>query len=215
MKKIRLLQISVYIAAAAFFLQDAGAGAYKGFMEGSGLSIVYNKKTGSPTFLIPSVCITGASFSNFKNDELKLNDNLSLENININADIRVNEDGAKRPLWVLAFKGLLVCGILYLLLKIAWIVNNIIYNIYKGTVFRSEAVKLMRNMGILLVLYFVADYIFQQLLYLENNLIKVPLKLMNTSSFNFEALICGLLALIIADAFKEAALLKEEQELTI
>jgi len=215
MKKIRLLQIAIYISFAAFFLQDAAADAYQGFMEGAGLSNGYNEKPGIPTWLIPSVEIDAASFAEFKGDKVKLNDNYSLENISINADLRVRKDVAKCPRWMVALEMILAFGILYLVLKTAWIINNIIHNIYKGIMFRSEAVKLMHEMGILLILYFVANYILEQLLYLESTLAHAPLKLINTSAFNFEALICGLLILAIAAAFKEAAQLKEEQELTI
>ena len=215
MKKIRLLQIAVYIAFAAFFLQDAAADAYKGFMEGAGLSKGYNENPGVETSLIPSVSIDAASIAEFKGDKLKLNDNYSLENVGISADIRVKKNLEKKSFWLSASIAILVCTILYLIIRTAWIINKIIYNIYNGVMFRSDAVRRIREMGLLLILYFIADYIFQQLSYMESKLINVPFKLINTSSFNFEALICGLLMLTIAAAFKEAAQLKEEQELTI
>jgi hypothetical protein len=215
MKKIRLLQIAVYIAFAAFFLQDAAADAYKGFMEGWNDSAMQTEKPTLATRLIPDVTIDGNFINNFKGGKLKVNNNYGLENIGVTADLRVKEDLVNNPLWLTVCKVILVCGILYLLLRTAWIINTIIFNIYKGTMFRREAVKLMRQMGILLILYFVANYIYQQLSYFESSLINSPFKIINASSFNFEALICGLLVLIIADAFKEATLLKEEQELTI
>ena len=215
MKKIRLLQIAVYVAFAAFFLQDAAADAYKGFMEGAGLSKGYNENPGVETSLIPSVSIDAASIAEFKGDKLKLNDNYSLENVGISADIRVKKNLEKKCFWLSASIAILVCTILYLIIRTAWIINKIIYNIYNGVMFRSDAVRRIREMGLLLILYFIADYIFQQLSYMESKLINVPFKLINTSSFNFEALICGLLMLTIAAAFKEAAQLKEEQDLTI
>jgi hypothetical protein len=215
MKKIRLLQIAVYIAFAALFLQDAAADAYEGFMEGWKDSAIQTQKSDRATKLIPGVLIDGASIADLKLGSLKPNDNYRLENVSINADLRVKKELAINPWWLKVLDVILVFGILYLLLKTAWIINNIIYNIYKGTMFRTEAVKLMREMGVLLILYFAADYIFQQVSYLESSMINSPFKILNTSGFNFEALICGLLILIIADAFKEATQLKEEQELTI
>jgi hypothetical protein len=215
MKKIRLLQIAVYIAFAAFFIQNAAPDAYKGFIEGAGLSKGYKETPGTVTSLIPSVYINGASFTEFKNNQLKPNDNYSLENISINADLKVKQELSVKPLWLSFCIAILVFGILFLVLKTAWTVNNIIFNIYNGTMFRSEAVKLMREMGILLILYFIADYIFQQLSYLGSTFANIPFKLINPSAFNFEALILGLLVIAIADAFKEATQLKEQQEFTI
>ncbi|SHM95566.1 DUF2975 domain-containing protein [Mucilaginibacter sp. OK098] len=215
MKKIRLLQIAIYISFAAFFLQDAAADAYKGFMEGLNDGGMQTEKPARATKLIPAVLIDGASIAALKAGNLKLNDNYRLENVSINADLRVKKELTINPWWLKVLEVTLVFGTLYLVLKIAWIINNIIHNIYKSTMFRSEAVKLMHEMGILLILYFVADYILEQLLYLKSTLANAPLKLINTSAFNFEALICGLLVLAIAAAFKEAAQLKEEQELTI
>lgn len=215
MKKIRLLQITVYIAFAALFLQDAAANAYKGFMEGLNDSAAQTEKPDQATKLIHEVLIDGASIADLNPGNLKPGGNYRLENITINADIRVKQNLVTNPWWLSVLKAILVLGILYLLLKTAWIINNIIYNIYKGTMFRNEAVKLMREMGVLLILYFAADYIYQQVTYSESNMINSPFKIINTSGFNFEVLICGLLILIIADAFKEATQLKEEQELTI
>jgi hypothetical protein len=220
MKKIRLLQIAIYIAFAALFLQDAAPAAYKGFIEGYNDGYDHAHNANSPTavktMLLPSVTIDPAALIAVKNDKVLVNKDYSLENVSISADIRVKDDLAQPPWWFITAQVIVVLTILYLLFKIAYIINNIIYNIYRGTMFRAEVIKPMRKMGILLILYFVADYIFEQLSYLESSmLINSPFKTLNTSAFNFEALICGLLVLIIADAFKEAVQLKEEQELTI
>lgn len=215
MKKIRLLQIAVYIAFAALFLQDAAADAYKGFVEGFNDGGMQTEKPVQATKLIPAVLIDGASIAALKAGSLKLNDSYTLENVSINADLRVKKELAINPWWLKGLNVILVFGTLYLVLKIAWIINNIIYNIYKGTIFRGEAAKLISEMGVLLILYFVADYILQQVSYLESNLSGSPFKIIDNSAFNFQALICGLLMLAIADAFKKAAQLKEEQELTI
>jgi hypothetical protein len=113
MKKIRLLQIMVYIAFTDFFIQDAAPDAYKGFMEGPGLSKGYKETPGKVTSLIPLVYINGASFTKFKGNQLKSNDNYSLENISINADLKVK----KKLLWLSFCIAILVCCILYLILK--------------------------------------------------------------------------------------------------
>jgi hypothetical protein len=62
----------------------------------------------------------------------------------------------------------------------------------------------------------LADYAGQQVSYqVLIAKLHVPLKIINTSAFNFGTLVFAILVFILAEAFKQGARLKEEQELTI
>lgn len=216
MKKVRLLQIVVYIAFGLFFLQNSAADFYEGFKEGYNDGRSYSNGHYTTTTVIPNVAIDGRLLGDYKNEKLMLNKDYSLEHVNISANIRVNNTLATPPLWLTILDVILVFSILILLIRIAYIINKIIYHIYKGDIFEKKPVDLIRQTGILLIIYFVTDYIFQQVeFYSDKALLNSPVTIINSSTFNFETLICGLLILIVAEAFKQGSLLKEEQELTI
>ncbi len=74
----------------------------------------------------------------------------------------------------------------------------------------------MNQAGVLLIIYAIANYLYQQGSYLKSKyLVNPPFSVLNGSAFSFELLMCGLLVLIVAEAFKQGARLKEEQDLTI
>jgi hypothetical protein len=82
--------------------------------------------------------------------------------------------------------------------------------------FQLECIKQIKNIGILLLTYSLVDFGYQLITYYEQKLlIHSPLKVINTSSFDFVALIIAILVFIIAEAFKQGAKLKEDQALTI
>jgi len=216
MKKVRLLQIVVYIAFGLFFLQNSAANFYEGFKEGYTDGHNYTTGRSTTTTLIPDVAIDGKLLGNYKDEKLQLDKNYSLEHVNVSANIRVTDTSAVAPFWLSALSVIIVFSMLILLIRIAYIMNKIILNIYKGEVFEKKSVDLIRQTGFLLIIYFVADYIFQQVeFYNEKALLASPVTIINNSAFNFALLISGLLVLIVAEAFKQGASLKEEQELTI
>jgi hypothetical protein len=216
MKRVRLLQIAVYIVFAALFLQNAAGDVYRGFMEGYTDGVQEKTTTGSSATLIPYTVIDAHLLNPDKHGKLLLNDNYKLEDISINAGIRVNNKLLNTPWWVSTADIVIVLGILFLLVWLSYIINKIIFNIYEGTIFDVKSVSLIWKTGILLIAYSIMDYINQLDSFLiGKSLINSPITVLNTSQFNFEILICGLLVLIIAEAFKQGAQLKQEQELTI
>lgn len=216
MKKVRLLQLAVYIVFAALFLQDAAGDFYKGFNEGYNSFNVKERAPEAGTTLIPGVQLDGRLVNGYKNGVLKLNDNYTLENAGVIADLRVKDSVVDAPLWISFLDVVMVFFILVVLVRIAYTINKIIVIVYEGDIFERSPIKMIRQTGILLIIYSVADYVFQlESFYKDKALINSPVVMLNTSSFNFEALMCGLLVLIVAEAFKQGALLKEEQELTI
>ena len=216
MKKVKLLQITVYIAFGLFFLQDSAVGFMEGFKEGWN-SVYDDSKTHIvATTVIPAAELDGRLLENYKNGVFPLNGNYSLERVSIIANVRVRDTSVLAPWWLGAINCIMVFGILILLGSTAYMINKIIYHIYTGNIFEKTPVELIRKTGFLLIIYFVADYIYQQVNYFNDSaLLNPPVTILNNSSFNFEALICGLLVLIVAEAFKQGAQLKEEQELTI
>jgi hypothetical protein len=95
-------------------------------------------------------------------------------------------------------------------------INKIIIMIYKGTTFSDLCINYIRKTGMLMLMYSLADYAWQWLEYAEQTmLIRSPLKVVNTSAFNFEILLTAIFIFIIAEAFKQGGILKAEQELTI
>jgi hypothetical protein len=216
MEKVRLLQIAVYIVFTALFFQNAAAGFYKGFKEGFSNGVEDNTKPGGMITVIPAAVIDARLLHGDIDGKMLLNNNYKLEDIGINADIRVNSKLANPPWWLSAFDVALVVGNFLILLRLSIIMSVIIFNIYTYSIFNKKAVGLIRQTGFLLIIYSIADYLFQQETFLKSKyLVNPPVTILNTSDFNFELLMCGLLVLIVAEAFKQGVQLKEEQELTI
>jgi hypothetical protein len=216
MKKIRLLQGAVFIVFAALILQVAAVDIYKGFMEGVSDGIENKANPEITTSLIPSAVIDARLINAGKDGTRQLNNNYRLENISINADIRVNDKLVKTPWWLTLFQVIIDVVIFILLVRLCYMVYIIIFNIYINAIFNKRSVSLVRQTGVLLIIYPVADYLSQQETYLKSkSLLNAPITVINASEFNFVLLLCGLLVLILAEAFKQGAKLKEEQEFTI
>jgi hypothetical protein len=215
MKKVQLLQVAVFIVFAALFLQEATPGLYKSFQEGLKDGMAYKSKPETETMLIPSV-VVGGDLIKAKDAKLSVNKNYALEDISINADLRVNADLLNAPWWLIVLHVILVWTILFLLVRLSLTMNNIIFNIYTGAIFNKKSVSQILQVGLLLIVYSIIDYGYQLEEFFKSKcLVNAPLTILNTSAFNFELLLAGLLALIVAEAFKQGALLKEEQELTV
>ncbi|WP_428330780.1 DUF2975 domain-containing protein [Mucilaginibacter sp.] len=216
MKKVRLLQIAVYLVFAALFFQDAAAGFYKGFREGYNAGMGHENKNNTETTVIPEASIDPSLISIVKNNEMLLNPDYKLEDIKMSADIRVNSKMLNTPFWLSFLNGFFVLALLLLLIRIAYVINKIIYHIYEGSIFESRPLKLIRQAGILMIAFSLVDYAYQQeSLICYKSLVNSPVIILNNAAFSFEILMCGLLVLIVAEAFKQGAQLKEEQELTI
>ncbi|MDB5285420.1 MAG: hypothetical protein JWR05_369, partial [Mucilaginibacter sp.] len=60
------------------------------------------------------------------------------------------------------------------------------------------------------------DYAYQWLSFAEQSmLIQLPLKVINTSAYNFSIALLAIFIFIIAEVFKQGGKLKEQQDLTI
>lgn len=213
MKKVRLLQVAVYIVFAALFFQNAAPGLYKGFMDGISGDV---DKVGGITSVIPGATIDPHLIVGARDGNRRLNADYSLEDISVSANVRVNAKYINTPAWLSALDIILAFACFIVLGGVAYIINKVIYSIYEGSIFESRRLKMISRIGLLLIVYTIVNYCFQQTdFYISKSLINSPVTILNASAYDFEVLICGLLVLIIAEAFKQGAQLKEEQELTI
>jgi len=209
MKKVRLLQIAVYVVFAALFFQDAAPGFYKGFMDGINGDV---DKAGVVTSVIPGAAIDPRLVPGVRDGNMQLNNNYSLENISINAYVRLDAKFINTPSWLSALNIFLTFACLIILAGVAYIINKVIYSIYEGSIFEIKHLEMIRRIGFLLIVYTMVNYGFQQVaFYISKGLINSPVTILNTSAYDFEALICGLLVLIIAEAFKQGARLKKNR----
>ncbi|SDS64182.1 Protein of unknown function [Mucilaginibacter mallensis] len=213
MKRVRLLQVAVYIVFAALFFQNAAPGLYQGLMD----SIRGDTdETGVVTSVLPGAAIDPRLIPGTRDENMQVNNNYSLEDISINANVRVNAKFINTSSWLFALSIILTFVGFSILASIAYIINKVIYSIYEGSIFESKHLEMIRRIGLLLIVYTIVDYGFQQAaFYISKSLINSPVTILNASAYDFEVLICGLLVLIVAEAFKQGAQLKEEQELTI
>ncbi|WP_183573915.1 DUF2975 domain-containing protein [Mucilaginibacter sp. X5P1] len=213
MKRVRLLQLAVYIVFAALFFQNAATGLYKGFMDGIRGDV---DTSGVVTSVIPGSAIDPRLIAGAKDGNMKLNNNYSLEDISVNAYVRINAKFINTPSWLSALNMILAFACFIILAGIAYIINKIIYSIFEGSIFESKQLKMIWWIGLSLIVYTIVDYAYQQVDFcVSKSLINSPVTILNASAYDFEVLMCGLLVLIIAEAFKQGAQLKEEQELTI
>ena len=213
MKKVRLLKVAVYIVFAALFFQNAAPGLYQGLVD----SIRGDtNETGVVTLVLPGAAIDPRLIPGARDGSMQVNNNYSLDDISVNAYVRVNAKFINTPSWLSALNMILAFAEFAILASIAYIINKVIYSIFEGSIFESKHLEMIRRIGLLLIVYTVVDYGFQQAaFYVSKGLVNSPLTILNASAYDFEVLICGLLVLIIAEAFKQGALLKQEQELTI
>jgi len=215
MKKVRALQILVYIVFGLFVFQNMAADMWQGFKDGwnDGMGTTSDVKRYGPTL---KATIDGSFISQKNNGEMKIGENYTLKNIIIDSDIVVNNDNISAN-WLLSVLDIgLVIIITVIVIRIAYLINKVIANIVEGTLFEPRCIKLIKNTGILLLLFTLADYAGQQVSYqVLIAKLHVPLKIINTSAFNFGTLVFAILVFILAEAFKQGARLKEEQELTI
>lgn len=213
MKKVKLLQVAVYVVFAALFFQNAAQGLYKGFMDGYNGDV---DKAGVVTTVIPGAAIDPGIIVGARDGNKRLNADYSLEEINVNAYVRVNAKFMNTPSWLSALYITLAFAAFTVLAGIAYLINKVIYSIYEGSIFEGRNLKIIRWIGLSLIVYTIVDYSYQQVDFLvSKSLINSPIVILNASAYNFEVLMCGLLVLIIAEAFKQGAQLKKEQELTI
>ena len=215
MKKVRALQILVYIVFALFVFQNIAADAWQGFKDGfnEGMQMPDGAKRYGPTL---QATIDGSFISQKSNGEMKIGEDYTLKNIFISSDIVVNNDSisAAWPLKVIEIALILIITIIAI--RIAYLINKVIINIVNGALFEPECIKLIKKTGVLLLLFTLVDYAGQQVSYqVLMAKLHLPLKIVNTSQFNFGALVFAILVFILSEAFKQGARLKEEQALTI
>jgi hypothetical protein len=215
MKKVRALQILVYIVFGLFVFQNMAADMWQGFKDGynDGMGTADGTKSYGPTL---QATIDGSFISQKNNGEMKIGENYTLKNIIINSDIVINNDNISAS-WLLNVIDIgLVLLITVIAIRTAYLINKIIANIVEGTLFEPRCIKLIKSTGMLLLLFTLTDYAGQQVSYqVLIAKLHVPLKIINTSAFNFGTLVFAILVFILAEAFKQGARLKEEQALTI
>ncbi|SDG06807.1 DUF2975 domain-containing protein [Mucilaginibacter sp. P25] len=215
MKKVRALQILVYIVFGLFVFQNMAADFWQGFKDGynDGMGTIHGAKRYGPTL---QVTIDGSFISQKNGGELKIGENYTLKNIIINSDIVVNNDNISVSWPLNAVETGLILITTVIVIRIAYLINKVIVNIVEGTLFEQRCIRLIKSTGMLLLLFTLTDYIGQQVSYqVLIAKLHVPLKIINTSAFNFGTLVFAILIFILAEAFKQGARLKEEQALTI
>jgi hypothetical protein len=215
MTKVKSLQLLVYIVFGLLVLDSAGKGAWTGFKEGYGDAM--NEKGNSYRQGPPlHVALDGNYFTRQESGKLKIDDKYIVEDAVVNADVRVNHDKIVQPYVSTGLSLIVMFSMVIIISVIAINVNAIIKQIAEGSMFDWKCIKLIRRTGMLLLLYILADYGYQQLDYLQQvQQVHEPLKVINTATFDFTTLILVILIFIIAEAFKQGARLKEEQALVI
>lgn len=215
MKKIRSLQIIVYIVFGALLLKGLIAGGLEGFKEGYG--DVKNVSDGSfrQSEVMPAV-FDGSILTHNDEGKIKISDKYLLENVNITADLRVNTDKVAIPYVLTGLKWIFSLALFIIVIKVAVNTNRVIKQIADGTMFDRACIKVISNTGMLLLLFSLVDFAQQQLAYYQQSILtQGGLKVVNVSTFDFGSLIMAILVFIIAEAFKQGAKLKEEQALII
>jgi hypothetical protein len=217
MKTIRTLQILVYVVFGLFLLQNILPGAHKGFMEGANWE--YNRMNGKELEeikLLPSVFIDGNLITHQTGNVLKAGTHYTFNNVNIISDVQVNNKLIQTPWWFELIKFLLAVVNVWLLFLIARTINKILVMIYKETMFDEPCINLIRKAGVFMLAFSSVDYAFQWLSFAEQYmLIRPPLKVINTSAYNFSIALLAIFIFIIAEVFKQGRKLKEQQDLTI
>ncbi|TSD66945.1 DUF2975 domain-containing protein [Inquilinus sp. KBS0705] len=216
MKRIRLLQILVYVVFALLVLKDIAPDAYRGAIDGWNDGYRSMDATPHHSRLLSHVALDGASFTGKKDTVLKAGTDYSVQNISVVGDVRLNPDVVNTPWWFDVVMVALAIFILILLIRIVRNINKVLVIIYKGTMFNEACSIVLRDVGIALVLYSIANYAFERLNYIEKTyLVLPPLKAIDTSTFDLGAVLMAIFVFIIAEVFKQGSRLKEEQDLTI
>ncbi|MGY4536304.1 hypothetical protein ACVW0P_000711 [Mucilaginibacter sp. UYNi724] len=214
MKKIKTLQILFYIIFALYFLQNFGSEIYNGAKDGFNDSIGIEDHG---PFLGPAIftVLKGNLIPGVKTDSLQVGHDYHLKNIMILADVWFSKN-LQAPVWIKILKILTALLMAVLIGYIASFINKVMLSIYKGTMFEGNCIKLIRKIGVYILLYALADYVYQWMDFLKATaLLRPPLILINTVSFSFGTALFAMFVFILAEAFKQGGKLKEEQELTI
>ena len=215
MKKIRVLQILIYIVFGLFILQNVGDDMYRGFKAGFNDYGKDVKAATGPSKQVQISITEGKIITGNGTDTFNIGPKYNHQNVTIQTTV----DGKTflpKPWWLTTTNIALLIITLYLLYKMATNINTVILNIYKGTMFDEQSIKLIQKTGLLVILFSVVDYAYQWYDYKEQLLtISESLKIDNTVAFSFGMLLCAIFVFIIAEAFKQGGKLKEEQELTI
>jgi hypothetical protein len=215
MTKVRSLQILVYIIFGSLFFQGLVTGGWKAFKEGYG-DVVNTSDSSFRNSEPIGIVIDGRYLTHNAAGNLKIADKYLFEDVNITANLRVNGDKVDTPYLVTGANWILTLVLFFIICKVAYNVNSVIKKVVDNSMFDWNCVKLIRNIGFLLLTYTLGDFIRQQISYYEQSLIiQAPLKVINTSEFDFGTLMMAVLVFIIAEAFKQGARLKEEQSLII
>jgi hypothetical protein len=214
MKKIRRLQILVYITFTLFFLQNYAPAIYRGFIQG--FNDYDNVNDGAPSGHEMITLLDAGLIPGVKNDSLKVGTNYLLHDINVSAAVRLTNANIGTPEWIKTIKVLSTMLIVMLLGNTANFINKVIIAIYEGNMFGAACIKLIRKIGVCIIAYTIIDYLYQWADFLKQSaLIHAPLKIINTVEFSFGTVLCAIFVFIIAEAFKQGGKLKAEQELTI
>jgi len=206
MKKIRFLQTTVMLVFAVLLVFVVVLPFYQR------LKTDHNGSTS----VIAGAVLDPRSIDGLKDEKIRLDNNYQLENTSIRADIRVNAKLIDIPWWLSVVDVVLAIVMFLLLLRLSIILTILIFHIYTYSIFSHRTASLFRQIGFLLIIYSVADYLSQSEVFLKARyLISSPVIVINASSYNMVLLMCAALAIIFAEAFKQGAQLKEQQELTI
>lgn len=216
MKKVRFLQISALLVFAVLLVFVVVVPFYKGLIKGANGSNGSNAKPEIITSVISGAALDARSIDSIKDEKIRLDNNYQLENISIRADIRVNAKLLHIPWWLSVFEVVMAISMFLLLLRLAIIITIIIFHIYTYSIFNKGTVNLFREIGFLLIIYTAVDYLSQLGGFLKiKYLIGSPVIAINASSYDIVLFMCSLLVFIFAEALKQGAQLKEQQELTI
>ncbi|WP_374949115.1 DUF2975 domain-containing protein [Mucilaginibacter sp.] len=218
MKKIRSLQILVYIVFGLLFIQNIAGAVYHGAIEGwnsagtdiSDTSSAYGQ-------LLPDVVLNHQLVTNSPSETLKVGDDYTLSSINVTADVRVHKPAQNStPFWFDLIKFAVVALECLVIIKIVRSINQFIELLAKNEMFSEQCIALIRTTGIFVLAFPVLDYVFDWLNYFEQKmLLSSKLHVVNSATFGFEILLLAIFIFIIAEAFKQGAKLKEQQDLTI
>jgi hypothetical protein len=218
MKQIRTLQILVYIVFVLLLIQNLAGSIYTGAIDGwNAAGSTIDGKSVAHGRLLPGVVLDNKLVTNNATGELKAGKNYTLSNINVSADIRLEKPQENEtPFWFDLIKFVIValeCGVLF---KIVRSINDVIKLIAQNEMFSEKCIGLVRTTGTFILAFPSLDYAFEWISYFEHKLILGgKLNVVNTASFSFEILLLAIFVFIIAEAFKQGAKLKEQQDLTI
>ncbi|MFD0764834.1 DUF2975 domain-containing protein [Mucilaginibacter lutimaris] len=214
MKKIKTLQILVYIAFTLYFIQNYAPELYRGAIDGFN---DYNNATDTaPAGPALISTLDGNIIQGVKRDTLRVGNDYLLRDISVSAHVRLTNPNIQAPEWIKTIQVLSGMLIINLLGYTAYHINKVIANIYNQHMFDITCIRLIRKIGFNILAYTITGFIYDWSYYIKQlKLIHPPLKVVNTLSFNYGAVLCAIFVFVIAEAFAQGSKLKEEQELTI